>query len=65
LPGYGTAKARIFVGVLGKRLGVRPDGWEEAAADWASIADVDTFARIGEIREAKRAMKAKKKQARP
>ncbi len=59
LPGYGTAKARIFVGVLGKRLGVRPPGWEQAAADWASIADVDTFARIGEIREAKRAMKAK------
>jgi len=60
LPGYGTAKARIFVGVLGKRLGVRPDGWEQAAADWASIADVDTFARIGEIREAKRAAKVTK-----
>src|SRR5258707_15468599 len=26
LPGYGEAKARIFVGVLGKRLGVRPKG---------------------------------------
>ena len=38
LPGFGTAKARIFVGVLGKRLGVRPPGWEEAAADWASIS---------------------------
>src|SRR3954452_2632864 len=24
LPGYGEAKARIFVGLLGKRLGVRP-----------------------------------------
>ncbi len=63
LPGYGTAKARIFVGVLGKRLGVRPRGWEQAAADWASIADVDTFAWIGEIRDAKRAMKAQKKTA--
>ena len=63
LPGYGTAKARIFVGVLGKRLGVRPQGWEKVAADWASIADVDTFARIGEIRDAKRAMKAQKKAA--
>jgi uncharacterized HhH-GPD family protein len=63
LPGFGTAKARIFVGVLGKRLGVQPAGWEQAAADWASIADVDTFDRIGEIREAKRAMKAKKKSA--
>ncbi len=61
LPGFGEAKARIFVGVIGKRLGQGPPGWEEAAADWASIADVDTFDRIEEIREAKRAMKAAKK----
>ncbi len=60
LPGFGKDKARIFVGVLGKRLGVRPKGWEAAAADWASIADVDRFERIGEIRTAKRAAKAAK-----
>ena len=58
LPGYGNDKARIFVGVLGKRLGVRPRGWETVAADWASIADVDRFERIAEIRVAKQAMKA-------
>jgi len=58
LPGFGTAKARIFVGLLGKRLGVRPDGWEAAAADWPSIADVDRFERVLEIREQKRAVKA-------
>lgn len=63
LPGYGNDKARIFVGLLGKRMGVRPKGWETAAADWASIADVDRFERVGEIREAKRAMKAAKKAA--
>jgi uncharacterized HhH-GPD family protein len=57
LPGFGKAKARIFVGLLGKRLGVRPAGWEQVAADWPSIADVDSFARIGEIRDAKRAAK--------
>ena len=34
LPGFGVAKARIFVGVLGKRMRVQPPGWEEAAADW-------------------------------
>jgi uncharacterized HhH-GPD family protein len=60
LPGYGNDKARIFVGVLGKRLGVRPKGWETAAADWPSIADVDRFERVGEIREQKRATKARK-----
>ena len=63
LPGYGNNKARIFVGILGKRMGVRPKGWETVAADWASIADVDRFERVGEIREAKRAMKAAKKAA--
>jgi uncharacterized HhH-GPD family protein len=61
LPGFGADKSRIFVALLGKRLGVQPPGWEDAAADWASIADVDTYERIGEIREAKRAVKAAKK----
>jgi hypothetical protein len=36
-----------------------------AAADWPSIADVDTFERVLEIREKKRAMKAAAKQAPP
>ncbi len=64
LPGFGKAKARIFVGLLGKRLGVCPPGWEAVAADWPSIADVDSFERVLEIREQKRAMKAAAKQAR-
>ena len=54
LPGFGKDKSRIFVGLLGKRLGVQPAGWEDVAADWPSIADVDTFERVGEIREKKR-----------
>ena len=62
LPGFGQAKARIFVGLLGKRLGVRPAGWEAVAADWPSIADVDSFERVLEIREQKKAMKAAAKQ---
>jgi uncharacterized HhH-GPD family protein len=61
LPGFGTDKARIFVGLLGKRLGVRPPGWEAAAADWPSIADVDSFERVLEIRQQKRVMKAAKR----
>jgi uncharacterized HhH-GPD family protein len=61
LPGFGKDKARIFVALLGKRLGVQPPGWEAVAADWASIADVDSFERITEIREKKRAAKAAKR----
>ena len=60
LPGFGDAKARIFVGLLGKRLGVRPEGWEEKAADWPSIADVAGFDDVATLREQKKAMKAKK-----
>jgi len=61
LPGFGEAKSRIFVGLLGKRLGVRPDGWEEKAADWPSIADVKTFDDVAVLREQKRAMKEARK----
>jgi len=65
LPGFGPAKARIFVGLLGKRLDVRPAGWEVVAADWPSIADVDSFERVLEIREKKKAMKAAAKLGAP
>jgi len=60
LPGFGAEKSRIFVGLLGKRLGVRPDGWEEKAADWPSIADVGSFDDVPLLRERKKAMKAAK-----
>lgn len=58
LPGYGEAKARIFVAIVGRRLAEGPDGWEDQAADWASIADVDTHEKIEEIRAAKKLAKA-------
>lgn len=61
LPGFGVAKARIFVGVLGKRLGVDLDGWEQQAADWPSIADVASFDDVATLREQKKTMKAARK----
>lgn len=61
IPGFGEAKARIFIGVIGKRLGEGPSGWETEAADWPSIADVDSFAEVLELRQRKRAMKAAEK----
>lgn len=57
LPGWGEMKARIFVAILGRRLGVTPDGWQEYAADWPSIADVDAPGGIAKVREAKIAWK--------
>ena len=57
LPGFGIGKSRIFVGLLGKRLGAAPEGWEGHAADWPSIADVASFDEVTVLRERKRAMK--------
>jgi uncharacterized HhH-GPD family protein len=57
LPGFGEAKARIFIGVVGRRLGEGPPGWERRAPDWPSVADVDDFAKVAALREQKRAAK--------
>ena len=52
--------------ILAKRLGVRPDGWEEAAAPFSddeprSVADVDSEANLVRVREWKKMMKAARK----
>jgi uncharacterized HhH-GPD family protein len=66
LPGYGSEKARILLAVLGKRLGVRPRGWETAAAPFSddqprSVADVDSAESLQRVRAWKKDMKAKGK----
>jgi len=66
LPGYGEEKARIFVAILGKRFGVRPDGWQRAAGKFGddtprSVADITDPASLGKVREWKKAAKAAKK----
>ena len=66
LPGFGEQKARIFVALLAKRLGVTPPGWERAAGPygrrgWFSVADVDGPDALARVREHKRAMKAEAK----
>jgi uncharacterized HhH-GPD family protein len=66
LPGYGDEKAKIFLAILGKRLGVAAPGWEEAAAPFSdatprSVADVDSRESLDRVREFKRARKAEKK----
>ncbi len=68
LPGFGEQKARIFVALLAKRLGVQPAGWEEVAggygkAGWFSVADVDGPDALARVREHKKAMKAEAKAA--
>jgi uncharacterized HhH-GPD family protein len=69
LPGFGKHKAKIFLALLAKQLGVRPEGWEQAAGEFGadgsrkSIADITDAASLLEVREYKKAMKAQAKQA--
>jgi uncharacterized HhH-GPD family protein len=65
LPGYGEEKSKIFLAILGKRLGLGPPGWEEAAAPFSddtprSVADVESSESLERVREFKKARKAAK-----
>jgi uncharacterized HhH-GPD family protein len=65
LPGFGKQKSQIFVALLGKQLGVRPDGWREAAGNYAeegsfrSVADVVDEVSLERVRSFKKEMKAR------
>jgi uncharacterized HhH-GPD family protein len=69
LPGFGRQKAQIFAALLGKQLGVRPEGWEAAAGDYAepgshrSVADVVDQDSLVKVRAHKKQMKQQAKQA--
>jgi uncharacterized HhH-GPD family protein len=64
LPGFGEQKARIFVGLLGKQLGVQPPGWEAAAGRFGqpgtyfSVADIVDEGSLGRVRAYKQQVKA-------
>jgi uncharacterized HhH-GPD family protein len=70
LPGFGAQKSKIFVALLGKRYGVTPPGWREAAGDYGlegsrrSVADITGPETLLEVRafkqEQKQAAKAAK-----
>ena len=64
LPGFGAQKAQILVALLGKQLGVRPDGWQQAAGSFGaegshySVADITDEESLGQVRSYKQALKA-------
>ena len=60
LPGFGEMKVKILVAILAKKFGVKPAGWEKHAANWHTVADVDSEATMAEARQVKRDMKAAK-----
>ena len=63
LPGFGKQKAQIFVALLAKQLGVRPEGWESVVGAYAehghrSVADVVDAESLQKVRDFKKAAKA-------
>jgi uncharacterized HhH-GPD family protein len=71
LPGFGGNKAQIFAALLGKQLGVRPDGWREAAGHFGedgshySVADIVDDASLAAVRAHKKELKAAAKAGSP
>ncbi|MEU8851116.1 HhH-GPD-type base excision DNA repair protein [Streptomyces sp. NPDC048564] len=69
LPGFGKQKAQIFLALLGKQLGVRPAGWQEAAGAYGepqafrSVADITGPESLTKVRAHKQEMKAAAKAA--
>jgi uncharacterized HhH-GPD family protein len=69
LPGFGKQKAQILVSLLGKRYGVQPEGWREAAGGYGgedayrSVADVVDDESLAKVREYKKSVKAEAKAA--
>jgi uncharacterized HhH-GPD family protein len=69
LPGFGKQKAQIFLALLGKQLGVRPQGWREAAGaygepgSYRSVADITGPESLTKVRAHKQEMKAAAKAA--
>jgi len=68
LPGFGKQKSQIFVALLGKQLGVRPEGWEAAAGAYAepgsfrSVADVVDAGSLERVRAFKKEQKSRNRQ---
>jgi uncharacterized HhH-GPD family protein len=64
LSGFGPQKAKIFIAMLGKQLGVQPPGWREAAGpfgadgSYLSVADIVDEDSLGRVRAYKQSLKA-------
>lgn len=69
LPGFGEQKARIFIALLGKQLGLTIPGWQDAAGRFGrpgthmSVADIVDGESLGRVRAYKQEMKAAAKAA--
>ena len=63
LPGIGEMKARSLIAIVGKRLGIKPPGWDDVAPRHPTLGDVDSMETLERYQEAKRAYKAERRAA--
>ncbi|GAB7003831.1 HhH-GPD-type base excision DNA repair protein [Nocardioides sp. AN3] len=68
LPGFGKQKSQIFVALLAKQLGVRPEGWQAVVGAYGeegyrSVADVVDPVSLQKVRAYKQEQKAAAKAA--
>ena len=67
LPGFGAQKARIFIALLGKQLGLTTPGWQQVSTPFSqpgtfqSVADIDSPAALAKVRQFKQEKKAQAK----
>ncbi|MGI9008540.1 MAG: HhH-GPD-type base excision DNA repair protein [Streptosporangiaceae bacterium] len=68
LPGYGAYKAQITIALLGKQLGIQPDGWRDAAGHFGeagshySVADISDDISLAAVRSYKKAQKQQQRE---
>jgi uncharacterized HhH-GPD family protein len=63
LPGIGDGKSATIIGVLARRFGVRPSGWESQLPTEPTLADVDSAEALAAYQAGKRARKAEARAA--
>jgi uncharacterized HhH-GPD family protein len=67
LPGFGEQKAKIFAALLGKQLGICPEGWRRVTTPSGkegsslSVADITSPESLAKVRATKKSLKAKAK----
>jgi uncharacterized HhH-GPD family protein len=67
LPGFGAQKARIFIALLGKQMGLTTPGWQKVSTPYGqpgtfqSVADIDSPAALLKVRQFKQKKKAQAK----
>ncbi|MDX2344051.1 MAG: HhH-GPD-type base excision DNA repair protein [Acidimicrobiia bacterium] len=60
MPGFGEYKARIYIGVLAKRFGIKPKGFTKYLPTWPSIVDIASLDDLADLKARKKAWKESK-----